>query len=598
MMADHEKAARRPRTQFQLLGIMNRRSSWLSLPVLLVTALLTPSSTTASTAAGTAAPEKNSPAAAARTKGLAGAYLSGRHAEANADNRTATAYFNRALQLDPDNQGLLRQTYFLAAQVGDFTTAIPAAKRSYEAAPQLALAPLIVMIGHYQKQEYDRAWAYLEKISTQSPVGFALPMLRAWGLAPRQSADAALAELAPLQGPNGAIDLYNVMAGMLNEYHGRGPQALVHYKALADRIEQQPLSIMRLVAAGYTRLGKGDEVKGLIARFQDTRGASPLTDGYLDAFADPRRQPRKVTPSEGMAEALFAAAQLLLQNANTAFSAQLAVVYGQASLYLNPDLTIARRVIGATLAGRNRFEESNAILSTIKKAEPGYLAVQMQMAENLERMDRSQEALTLLQTIVKEQPNWPEAHIAVGDHMRRMKNFTAAVESYDRAFKLYPKGEPDNWQLYYARGIALERIKSWDRADKDFRKAIALNPEDAGLLNYLGYSLIDRGVNVQEGRALIEKAFKLKPDDGYIIDSLGWAMFLMGQYEDAVVHLEKAVETNPSDPTINEHLGDAYWKVGRRNEALFQWRRALTLEPEDTQRTAIQDKLAQGLARN
>jgi tetratricopeptide (TPR) repeat protein len=299
-----------------------------------------------------------------------------------------------------------------------------------------------------------------------------------------------------------------------------------------------------------------------------------------------------------MAEAMFAAAQMLLQSANTSFSAQLAVVYGQGALYLNPNLDIARRIIGASLSARNRFDESNAILGTIKPGDPGYVAVQLQIADNFERMDRSADALALLQKVAKEEPKWPDPYIAIGDHMRREKDFAAAVQAYDHAFSLMPKGESDAWALYYARGIALERIKQYDRAYADFRKAIELNPNDASVLNYLGYSLVERGVDLAEGRKLIERAFKLKPEDGYIIDSLGWAMFLMGETDQAVVHLEKAVESDPSDPTINEHLGDAYWKIGRRQEALFQWRRALTLAPEDTQRSEIQSKLAQGVARN
>ena len=358
-----------------------------------------------------------------------------------------------------------------------------------------------------------------------------------------------------------------------------------------------PLSIVRLVAAGYLRLGKADKVKDLLAKYTAGRGATPLTDDYLAAFADPRRQPKKVTLEDGMAEALFSGAQMLLQAADTSFSAQLALVYGQAALYLNPDLSIARRIIGATLAGRDRFDESNAMLATIKKGEPGYLAVQMQMAENYERMKRPADALALLQKIAKEESSWPDAYVAIGDHYRGEKKFAEAVDAYDRAFKLYPKGESTSWQLYYARGIALERTKQFDRAYKDFRKAISINPEDAGVLNYLGYSLVERGVDIAEGRALIEKAFKLKPEDGYIIDSLGWAMFLMGETENAVVHLEKAVESDPADATINEHLGDAYWKIGRRQEAMFQWRTALSLNPEDTQRAEIQKKLAQGIER-
>jgi tetratricopeptide (TPR) repeat protein len=570
---------------------MNLRP-YVLLPLLALLAPTVPA-LAASSAATTA---KSMPSA--KGKGLAGAFLSARHAEATSDSTTATQFLNRALQLDPDNQALLRTAYFLAAQVGDFDSAVPAARRSFESAQQLSIAPLIVAVGAFKAQDYDQARALLDKISGQSPAGFALPMLRAWAAAAREPADRALAELAPLQGSGGAADLYNVMAGMLNEYYGRGPQALQHYDMLAARVDQQALSVLRLLAAGYHRLGKSGEVKALVEKYRAARGGSPLTDDYLEAFLDPRRQARKVTVQDGMAEALFAAAQMLLQNVNTAFSAQLAVVYGQAALYLEPDLGIARRIIGATLAARNRFEESNAMLATIRKTEPGYLAVQMQMAENLERLGRPAEALAILQSIAKDKPEWPDAQVAIGDHMRREKKFADAVEAYDRAFKLLPKGESGAWQLYYARGIALERTRQWDRADKDFRKAIALNPEDAGLLNYLGYSLLDRGIDLAEGRALVEKAYKLKPDDGYIVDSMGWAMFLTGETEKAVAYLEKAVESNPSDPTINEHLGDAYWKIGRRQEATFQWRRALGLQPEEAQAAAIQKKLAQGLARN
>lgn len=530
-------------------------------------------------------------------KGLAGIYLSARHAEAVSDDGRATALLNRALEMDPDNEGILRQTYFIAAQVGDFSTAATAAARSVESSPQMALAPLIVAVNAYKQQKYDAAWSYLDKIPAQSAGGFALPLLRAWGMAPRQPADAALAELAPLQGMNGAADLFNVMAGLLNEYYGRNAQALANYDPLAARADQLAPAILRIVIDGYHRLGKDNEANALVTRFANTRGASLFVDGIAEV-ADPRRRTKKISADQGMAEALFAACQMLLQNVNTPFGTQLAVVYGQAALYLNPDLTIARRVVSAALTDRDRFSEANAMLAAVKKDDSSYASARLQMSENFERMDKPDESLALLEEVAKERPDWPNVQVAIGDHMRRAKKFADAVDAYDRAFKLFPGGESDAWQLYYARGIALERTKQWDRADMDFRKALALNPNDAGVLNYLGYSMIDRGINIAEGRAMIEKAFKLKPDDGYIIDSLGWAMFLMGETESAVIHLEKAVETEPADATINEHLGDAYWKVGRRNEAFFQWRRALGLDPDDDQRTELQQKLAQGLARN
>ena len=152
------------------------------------------------------------------SSGLAGAYLAARHAEANADNATATAFLERALQIDPDNQALLRQAFFTAAQAGNFPQAMPAAKRAMDASRQQTMAALIVALGHYKKAEYAPAWAILEKMSMQSQVGFALPMLRAWGAAPSLPAERALSELVPLNGPNGAVDLFNVMSAMVNEF--------------------------------------------------------------------------------------------------------------------------------------------------------------------------------------------------------------------------------------------------------------------------------------------------------------------------------------------------------------------------------------------
>jgi Flp pilus assembly protein TadD len=186
----------------------------------------------------------------------------------------------------------------------------------------------------------------------------------------------------------------------------------------------------------------------------------------------------------------------------------------------------------------------------------------------------------------------------VGDILRNRERFAEAVDVYDRAFERYPNGAPESWAMHYTRGIALERAQMWDRAEDDFKRALKLNPEEASVLNYLGYSWLDRGKNVTEAREMIELALSKKPQDGYIIDSLGWAMFLMGEYDNAVAQLERAVAMNPSDPTINEHLGDAYWKVGRKSEARFQWRRALSMEPETDQAEDIRKKMLRGLAQN
>ena len=526
--------------------------------------------------------------------GLAAVFLSARHADANTDTQRAVSYLDAALSIDPNNTDLLQENYFLAAQMGNFKSAVPTAKRAYELLPRKGLAPVILAVNHYKKKEYEQAWSYIDNISGQSVNAFALPMLRAWGAAPMQTAEEALSKLSVMSSYSDMEDLVHAMSGLLNEFYGKDQAALEHYDALAVNGEERRISMVRLVAGGYHRLGHTDKAVNFISRYQTANGSSPT----VESFANPKSFSKKVSPNEGMAEALFAGAEMLLRARPNDYRAQMAIAYAQSALHLDPDMIIARRFVGITLAARTHYMESNKILSAVRKSAPGYLESQMQIAENFARMDRIEDALSTLRSVSRSHSNWPEVFIAMGDLLRQQKQYEDAVDAYDAALKLYPENRPANWAAYYMRGIALERAKQWNRAEEDFRKALELNPEDPGVLNYLGYSYLDRGENLTEARRLIEMAFEKNPSDGYIMDSLGWAMYVMGEFKDAVEILEKAVESTPADATINEHLGDVYWQVGRTNEASFQWKRALTLDPEEDQRKAILVKLERGLAKN
>jgi Flp pilus assembly protein TadD len=539
------------------------------------------------------APSASTQPASAKDASLAGSYLVGRHAEATSDVGTAVNFYGRAMQLDPENYNLLQATYFLAAQAGDFDAAVPAARKAYEVAPRKGMASVILAVDHFKKGEYDQAFKFLDKSGGQSMNSFALPLMRAWALAATQPAEAAMGELSLLRNFQDTAQLVDVMGGLLNEYYGQKDAALAHYDTLAANIENQRFSILRLVAEAYHRQGKSDQVQPLFARFAKTHQSSPAIDAYAATVLE--TSPHKVTVSEGMAEAMFAAAELLLMNEPNEIRAQIATVYAQAALYLNADMSIARRFIGSTLAARGHLEESNAALAAMKKTAPGYLDVQMQIAENYLRMSRPADALNILRDVLKGKPTWADAHVAVGDIQRQEKKFGEAISAYDAALK-HAEAKPENWVIHYSRGIALERNKNWAAAEKDFRKALELRPDEPSVLNYLGYSYLDRGENLEEARRLIEGAYRQRPNDGYIIDSYGWALYLNGEYEKAAQSLEKAVEASPADGTINEHLGDVYWKVGRKNEARFQWERALSLDIEEPQRAAIRKKLERGLA--
>jgi tetratricopeptide (TPR) repeat protein len=529
--------------------------------------------------------------------GLAASYLSSFHARTINDPEAAARYLDKALKFDPENHAMVLQAFMQKAQSGDIEGALPYAEAAYSERPSLSLAPLLIATTHFGEGRFQEALALIERISGRSNIGLSLPLVRAWARAPLNDYTQALAALAPYEGRKEWRVLFAMMSGLMNEYYGRDEAALVYYRALADTVHTQPLSVLRIVAEGFHRLGHSEEAVAAVARYRAERG-SAVWEGYLSKYEDPDQAPEDVTAQMGMAEALYAITRIRMSTARRFSRLSSAMVYAHLALHLNPDLDLLRRELAVVMSARGQYRTANAILRSIRPNEPGYLIARLRLAENLERDDRTDEAIELLEDLARRRPNLPEPLITVGDILRNHQRFEEAVDIYDRAFDRYPGGEPESWVLYYARGMALERSQKWDRAEKDFKRALQLNPEEASVLNYLGYSWLDRGKNVTEARRMIELAVSKKPQDGYIIDSLGWAMFLMGEYDESVVQLERAVTLNPSDATINEHLGDAYWKVGRETEARFQWRRALFMEPEIEQAIEIRDKMQRGLAQN
>src|SRR6266852_5599164 len=221
---------------------------------------------------------------------------------------------------------------------------------------------------------------------------------------------------------------------------------------------------------------------------------------------------------------------------------------------------------------------------------------QIQLATNLDAADRSDEAIKILKGVTAEDGKDIEAVMALGNIERGRKKFADCVQTYSQGIDVLPQGnDKANWIYYYYRGICEERSKQWSKAETDMRKALELQPEQPHVLNYLGYSWIDQGINLDEGMKMIKRAVDQRPDDGYIVDSLGWAYYRIGSYEDAVKNLERAIDLKPEDPTINDHLGDAYWRIGRTLEAKFQWAHARDLKPEPEELPKIEAKMENGL---
>ncbi|MDE1973399.1 MAG: tetratricopeptide repeat protein, partial [Hyphomicrobiales bacterium] len=231
----------------------------------------------------------------------------------------------------------------------------------------------------------------------------------------------------------------------------------------------------------------------------------------------------------------------------------------------------------------------------IPQSSPLHRNAAIQMATDLDALDRGDEAEKHLIALVKEFPDDQEAIMALGNVQRGHKKFAECADTYSKGVKALGTPEKSNWVLFYFRGICYERSHKWPESEADLKKALELFPDQPQVLNYLGYSWIDQGTNLDDGMSMIRRAVEQRPDDGYIVDSLGWANFRIHNYDEAVKDLERAIELKPEDPTINDHLGDAYWRVGRVLEAHFQWSHAKDAKPDPEDLPKIEEKLRVGL---
>jgi tetratricopeptide (TPR) repeat protein len=402
-------------------------------------------------------------------------------------------------------------------------------------------------------------------------------------------ADAALQGLDKF---NGFQPLKVFQLGLLYDFAGKADKAQGYFDQALKANDQLNWRLTDAIANFDERHGRGDQAKELYQRFMRQNTGSDLAVSVAAAKPAGPPPPTIRSPADGLAESLFDLASVL----NQAETIDLALLYDRFALSLRPQFPLAQLLLADVLSAQNKPEESLVVLRGIPADSPYSWSARLRATVNLDTLDRSDEAVTQLKAMAGEKQDLIGAEVQLGDILRSKKQFAEAVTAYDEAIRRADlSGLPERWTLFYDRGVVLERSGQWKRAESDLQHALELKADQPAVLNYLGYSWIDRGENLQRGLKMIEKAVALRPEDGYIVDSLGWAHYRMGDYASAVESLEKATELVPEDPTINDHLGDAYWQTGRLVEARYQWRRALQFGPQQDEIKPIEAKLEHGL---
>ena len=531
-------------------------------------------------------------AAAPRSALEFGSYLAGHHAFRQRDFDSAARYMKDALKARPPGPILLRRALIAQLASGRADSARRLARRLLAIEPDAALAQLTLAVGDLKTGKFDSAKARLATIPDRGSSAFYRPLLSAWLEAGSGRYDAAVAALGGPSDKRDPTAFHNLHTALILDLADRTEAAERHYLDAARQMRRPTVRLIQAIGSFYRRKGETAEAERRYTAFLAERESSPLIESELSALRAGKPATRIAANGiEGAAEVFFNAANLGMR----ARSIEFALVYGQLALDLRPDFPSAHVLVGEIFESVGRDESAIEAFGRVDRTSPLSWSARLHRAGGLSRLGRDDDAIETLRRMAAERPERTDALTTLGDLFRSKKRFSDSVEAYDAAIARIDAIESRHWSLLFSRGIALERSRNWPRAEKDLLAALELSPNQPYLLNYLGYSWVDQGIKLDEARRMIERAVELRPRSGPIVDSLGWALYRIGEFDGAVTQLERAVELEPLDPTVNDHLGDAYWRVGRRNEAMFQWRRALNLDPEPDQLSVIRDKIARGL---
>jgi len=520
-----------------------------------------------------------------------GAYLAGRFAQSVNDVPSASRYMTDALARDPGNVELLSRVFALEISNGDIDTALELGRRLQVAAPEHQMSALILALDGARSGHFADSLARLQAIESYGIAQFIVPLVEAWMHHALGDEAAAMTALEPMLRLNGFSSLANLHKGLILDARGDLNGALA---ALTEARELgNALRLVQALGSVLERLGQTEEARALYQAYAEENRDSPMIEPILERLEAGGEAQRIIEePVDGIAEALFHIATALNQEGGS----DVALLIARMTIHMKPDFPLAKLLLAETMIRGGRQAEALEIYETVRPSASAYWAAQLSASNALEELDRPDEAIELLRELSDMRTDRSTALVRMGDLLRSESRFEEAIAAYDQAEARSPELAETDWTFLYKRGIALERAKDWDRAERDLVFAIDLNPDYAHLLNYLGYSWIDRGENLAEGEELINRAVSLEPNDGYIVDSLGWAYYRTGRMEEAVEALERAVVLRPEDTVINDHLGDAYWMVGRRTEARYQWIRAQRTAEEEDVLLTIEEKLANGLS--
>lgn len=522
--------------------------------------------------------------------GLAGSFLSSRFARRHQDLDEAARYLSDALRHDSSNERLMHETMRMQLLAGDMKGALFLAHKLEKEAKTDPLIATLLMLEQAQKGDYEKAKQWAKTAPEVGLFGIIQPLITSWLLIANGEVTGTVDMKDAIEKSGFFAPFLTYHMALMNDVLGNDHLALEAYKQASNDPSITPYRVVEALANFYMRQGKWRQARGVFDIYAKANPDSSLIPDNI-APVEGEVRPLVADAKEGLAELFFTTASILFGED----SSQDTFLYLRVALELRPDLPPAQLMLANLYEQMGDYKKAIATYDSIRPGNVFHRRGQIRKALNYEAMGRRAKAIELLDQISLENPKDDNALITKGDMLREQEDYADAAAAYSEAIRRSEPLTESDWPLLYARGISHERAGDWAKAEADFMRALKLEPNQPDVLNYLAYSWLMMNKNTTKAREYLEIAVSARPEDAHIIDSMGWAEYLAGDFHSAVKRFEKAVDIMPDDPTVNDHLGDAYWRIGRQTEAEFQWRRALNFKPDDATAEQIRLKLDSGL---
>ena len=534
----------------------------------------------------------HAPHPTALPKSAIGGYLAGRHARNVYDSKAASVFFNRALESDPNNSELLRRTLTAMVGEGQIVESLPLANRLVGLKILDPIAFLSLATDQVRTNEFQAARYQLTSLPKTGFYPYLKSLLIAWTVAGDGEGDSALEKLKFLSESSNFSATHDYHAGLIADLFGMNDAAHATYQSAVSSVRGPRLRSVLAAGSFYERNGRAEEARRLYESFPNAGPETTALDTALKRLQDGHvALPFVNDARQGYAEALFEIAASFFKDR----AYEPALIYVQMALHVRPDLDVGRILLADIYVATEHYVDAVGAFREVSPESPFRWSARIRLANALNQAGELDQASKELRALAAERAERADPLMALADLFRSEERYKDAVSVYDEAIERIAKIQQHHWTLFYARGMSLERIGQWPRAESDLLRALELQPDQPLVLNYLGYSWVDMGMRLSEARSMIERAVAQRPNDGYIVDSLGWVLYQLEDFETAIVHLERAVELRPNDPVITDHYADALWQTGRHAEARFQRRRALSLDPDPSLTESVEKKLQRDL---